>query len=175
MLEHLCNGAKVPALVCGKLASCRQVNDVKGIRSNDGWIHVSIVKQVTNNLGTDKEERRVLKTTPPGKAQMILLAKKTRKGRPVRKNKHHAHTHTHARTHTCFQGLNLKQPNIPWLDAEKKKIRTELTITTMKEQTQKVKTTDLKSIAKGFRASFVHISWQQTGCCHPRALLLIFT
>lgn len=59
MLEHLCNGAQISALVCGELASCRQVNDVKGIRSNDGRIHVSIVKQITNNLGTDEKERQL--------------------------------------------------------------------------------------------------------------------
>lgn len=102
MLQHLRNGAKISALVRGELASCRQVNDVKGIRSNNGWIHVSIVKQVTDNLGTDGKERRVLKTTPPSKPQTTLLAKKTRKCSPVRKNKHYARTHAcmHAHMHT---------------------------------------------------------------------------
>lgn len=85
MLEHLCNGAKISALVCGKLASCRQVNDVKGIRSNNGGVHVSVVKQVTNDLGTDGKERWVLIISPPSRPQMTLLATKTRKCIPVRK------------------------------------------------------------------------------------------
>lgn len=51
VLEHLGDGAEVAALVGGELASGRQVDDVKGIRSDDGWIHVSIVQQVTNDLG----------------------------------------------------------------------------------------------------------------------------
>lgn len=59
VLQHLCNGTKISALVCGELASCRQVNDVKCVRSHDGRIHVAIVKQVTNNLGTDEGDRRV--------------------------------------------------------------------------------------------------------------------
>ena len=59
VLEHLGNGPEIATLVCGELASCRQVNDVKGIRSNNGWIHVSVVKQVANNLGTKEKEMGV--------------------------------------------------------------------------------------------------------------------
>lgn len=59
MLEHLGNGPEIAALVCGELASCRQVNDVKGIGSNNGWIHVSVVKQVANNLGKEEKEMGV--------------------------------------------------------------------------------------------------------------------
>ena len=59
VLEHLGNGPKIATLVCGELASCRQVNDVKGVRSNNGWIHVSVVKQVANNLGTEEKEMGV--------------------------------------------------------------------------------------------------------------------
>ena len=40
-------------------------------------------------------------------------------------------------------------------------MRTELKIMTMKEQIQKVKMIDLKSVIEHFRASFVHIPWQQ--------------
>lgn len=80
--------------------------------------------------------------------------------------------HTHACMHTHFLSrLKPKQPNIPWVDAKKKDI-TELTIATTREQIQKVKTTDLKSLAKGFRASFAHTSRQETGCRRPRALLI---
>lgn len=39
-----------------------------------------------------------------------------------------------------------------------KKMRTELKITTLKEQIQKVKMMDFKPIIERFRASFIHIS-----------------
>lgn len=68
------------------------------------------------------------------------------------------HACTHA--HTLSQGLKLKQPNIPRLDTEKKEMRTELSITTVKELVQKVTTIDLKSVTEHFRAASVHISWQ---------------
>ena len=73
MLEHLGNGPEIAALVCGELASCRQVNDVKGIGSNNGWIHVSVVKQVANNLGTEEKEMGV--KSHSSKPQMTLLTK----------------------------------------------------------------------------------------------------
>ena len=41
---------------------------------------------------------------------------------------------------------------------KKKKMRTELKITTMKEQIQKVKMIDIKSVIEHFRTFFVHIS-----------------
>ena len=72
MLQHLGDGAQISALVCGELAPSRQIDDVKGIGGNNGRIHVAIVKQITNNLGTDEKERWVLKATPPRKPQMIL-------------------------------------------------------------------------------------------------------
>ena len=85
----------------------------------------------------------------------------------------HTHAHTHTHTHTFSQGLKLKWPNFPRLDAEKKKkMRTELKITTMKEQIQKVKMVDIKSVIQHFRAFFVHISRQQIKPRQPHVLFI---
>ena len=51
-------------------------------------------------------------------------------------------------------------------------MRTELKITTMKEQILKVKMVDMKSVIEHFRAFFVHISRQQIKPCQPHVLFI---
>lgn len=50
VLQHLGDGAQVPPLVRGQLTSCRHLDDVKGVRSDDGWIHVAVIQQVAHDL-----------------------------------------------------------------------------------------------------------------------------
>ena len=37
-------------LIGGELGLHADVHDVKGIRGNDGWVHVAVVEQVANHL-----------------------------------------------------------------------------------------------------------------------------
>ena len=85
----------------------------------------------------------------------------------------HTRTHTHAHTHTFSQGLKLKWPNFPRLDAEKKrKWEQNWKSLLMKEQIQKVKMVDIKSVIEHFRAFFVHISQQLTKPRQPHVLFI---
>ena len=87
---------------------------------------------------------------------------------------HSTHTHTHTHTHTpLFSRPETKMTkSLNWMQKKKKKMRTELKITTMKEQILKVKMVDMKSVIEHFRAFFVHISQQQIKPCQPHVLFI---
>lgn len=50
MLQHPGNGSQDVALLWLQGGAHRSVHYVKTIRSNNGWVHVAIVDQVTYNL-----------------------------------------------------------------------------------------------------------------------------
>lgn len=50
VLQHLGDRAQVPSLLGGQLAPRRHLNDVKGIRRHDGWVHVTVIQEVPHNL-----------------------------------------------------------------------------------------------------------------------------
>ena len=50
MLQDLGHGPQVSPLVGIDLASGCHVDDIKAVRGDDGWVHVPVVQEVSNNL-----------------------------------------------------------------------------------------------------------------------------
>lgn len=54
VLQHLGDGAEVSSLLGGQLATRRHLDDVKGIRSHNGRVHVAVIQEVPHNLKKSK-------------------------------------------------------------------------------------------------------------------------
>lgn len=50
MLQHLGYRAQVSPLLSGQCSTCRHLDDVKGVRRHDGWVHVAIIQEVPHDL-----------------------------------------------------------------------------------------------------------------------------